>query len=127
MNGVAIPFAYDMSLTYYENHVANISKGMMGGGNFYRMYHGVTQEEVNALGGDHQVLGGWKAHASSDNKLDISRFITEVYNGETPICLIDKVFREALNAVSDITGGALCGVAQLIFDIIDDITDFFGI
>ena len=50
MNGVAIPFAYDMSLTYYENHVANISKGMMGGGNFYRMYHGVTQEEVNALG-----------------------------------------------------------------------------
>lgn len=81
-------------------------------------------------GATSDVVGG----VTVDNGIDIREYIHNVYNGDQPLCLVDKVAKEILQLTGrifyelglDELGDFVCSISQLVFNIIDAFTDLFG-
>lgn len=147
------PFVYDFSLSYYENFKASRLKALSTGGTSSLVF-GVDRadpDNENPVGvADHTKLlwydypevqngenVGWEGATKAtiinsdgvsveiDNGIDVKEYINNVYNGDQPTCLIDKLVREIGNVLSKIEIGG-CKIHQAIYDVIDSITDVFG-
>lgn len=113
-----VPFVYDFNKSYYENFYSNKLGGMSGSG-----------LASVVLDSEH-----WQAHDATttvngvvvNNGVDVANYISNVYNGDTPICMLDKIAREIGEFLGKIGGDFGCDLGQVIHDIIDAFTDVFG-
>ena len=79
------PFVYDFKLSYYENYYLNRLKQMGTSGNFYHMW-----EEAWNLYDETKSVGG----VAVNNGVDVTYYVHKHYNGDTPMCLTEKLVRE---------------------------------
>ena len=124
---------YDFNKSYYENFISNRYIGLSTNGNASHLFNdeGDNSRRIwydSAWGGaETEVVNGVVVDAG----INVRDYINNVYNGDQPTCLIDKLAREIGNAIAYVfdvvgLGGIGCTIQQAIFDIIDSFTDIFG-
>lgn len=121
-------FTYDFSLSYYENFLANRYNALSTNGSASVLFNdeGDNSRRIwydTAWGGaETEIVNGIVV----DNGINVKEYINNVYSGDQPTCLVDKIAREIGNALGDVFGDVGCDIGQIIYDIIDSITDVFG-
>ena len=86
------PFVYDFKYSYYENYYRNRIQQMGTSGDFYKMWKDAWESQ-DAL----QVIDG----VLVNNGIDITYYVHKNYNGDTPMCLTDKIIREIDRIIND--------------------------
>lgn len=124
-------FTYSFDKNYYENFISNRVKGLSTNGDASYLFNdeGDDSRKIwydSQIGANTTVIDG----VTVDNGLNLKGYINAVYNGDQPVCLIDKMAREIGNATAKIIDplgiGFGCIISQVIFDIVDSFTDVFG-
>ena len=107
-------FSYDFNKSYYENFWANRYGEMRNSGQFYEVYGRLWESYDEPL----EIEG-----VLVNNGIDVKSFVQTVYNGQITLCMVDALAQ----AIADIIGSVFgCGIAEIIFGIIDWFTDLFG-
>lgn len=109
------PIVYDFQKSWYENYYSNRLNSMSTTGDFNDMYETAWKDRRATITIDGAVV---------DNGVDIKQFVQLYFNGDTPLCMIDKLASDIGELIGKLPGG--CDLGKAIFKAIDSITNVFG-
>ena len=122
---------YDFNKSYYENVYSKIIDNIKTQGPAGHLFKDTPTMPISDKywydttwgGAGTEIING----ITVDNGINIRNYVVNIYNGDQPLCMIDKIFKEITGVIAGILPKDLsCGIGQIVYDIIDSFTDLFG-